>query len=263
MAPISADPTIQRQVVAAARDVLAAQPEAPVSDIARRAGVSRATFYRHFGSRDALLERIAHESRPKARERILAAAQDMLIRSSLAELSMDDLARASDVSRGTLYRIFPGKGALLQGLIEAYSPFDLIRSIVAEHSDDPPEVVLPLIARAVVGVAGERMGLLRAVFIEVTSATETAMAGMLPVFGATLQRLIEYLARQQAAGRIGPVHPMIALHAFIGPIFFHLVSRAAVERLTPMPMSVEQAVDQLTQMSVAGLTALRPRGVAA
>src|SRR4029079_8161971 len=101
MAPASADPTIQRQVVAAAREVLATHPEAPVSDIAQRAGVSRATFYRHFASRDALLERIAHEPRPKARERILTAAQEMLVRTSLADLSMDDLARAADVSRGT------------------------------------------------------------------------------------------------------------------------------------------------------------------
>ena len=43
---------------------------------------------------------------------------------SLAELSMDELAKAADVSRGTLYRIVPGKAALLQGLIEAYSPFE-------------------------------------------------------------------------------------------------------------------------------------------
>jgi AcrR family transcriptional regulator len=252
---VAADPTIQRQVVSAAREVLAAQPDAPVSDIAHRAGVSRATFYRHFGSRDALLERIAHERPPKSRERILNAAQEMLIRDSLADLSMDDLARASGVSRGTLYRLYPGKAALLQRLIETYAPFEAMADILDEHPDEPPEVVLPLIARAVVGVAGERMGLMRAVFIEITSASETAVTGMRPVFGATLMRLLEYIARQQRAGRIGAVHPLIALQSFIGPIFFHLVSRPAVERLMPLPMTAQEAVDQLVELSVAGLSA--------
>jgi AcrR family transcriptional regulator len=255
MVTVTADPTIQRQVVAAAREVLASEPDAPVSDIAQRAGVSRATFYRHFGSRDALLERIAHEPRPKARERILSAAQEMLVRDSLADLSMDELARAAYVSRGTLYRIFPGKAALLQGLIAAYSPFEQIGLILDDHADDPPEVVLPLIASAVLGVAGERMGLMRAVFIEITSASETAVTGMRPVFGATLARLVEYMARQQKAGRVGAVHPLIALQTFIGPIFFHLVSRTAMERLAPLPMTAEQAVDQMVAIAVAGLTA--------
>jgi len=118
---VAADPTIRRQVVSAAREELAANPEASVERIARRAGVSRATFYRHFGSRAAMLETVTHSPRPPARTRILVAAQEMLVRSSLGALSMDDLARAADVSRGTLYRIFPGKAALMEGLIEAYT----------------------------------------------------------------------------------------------------------------------------------------------
>src|SRR5688500_6187676 len=169
---LAADPTIHRQVVNAAREILAKDPEAPIDRIVKRAGVSRATFYRHFGSRHALLESIAHEPRPKARTRILGAAQEMLVRTSLAELSMDDLARAADVSRGTLYRIFQGKAALMDGLIEEYSPLEALRAIVAAHHDDEPGVVLPLCASAIVGVAGERLGLMRAMFLEITAGSE-------------------------------------------------------------------------------------------
>lgn len=254
MAAVAADPTIRRQVMVAARQVLAMDPGAPIARITVCAGISRATFYRHFGSRRALLGSVSHEPRPDARSRIMAAAQDMLIRSSLAGLSMDDLARAADVSRGTLYRTFPGKAALLQGLIETYSPFEAVRSIVIEHRMDPPSVVLPLVARAVVGVAGERLGLLRAVFLEVTSGSETAISGIRPVFTATLAVLAEYMATQMAAGRLRQMHPLIALQAFIGPIFFHLLTRPAMERMADLPMSVEQAVDQLVSATLAGLS---------
>jgi AcrR family transcriptional regulator len=252
-AGLAADPTIRRQVMAAAREVLADDPEAPIGTIASRAGVSRATFYRHFGSRAALLSTVAHEPRPSARRRILTAASEMLLRTSLADLSMDELARAADVSRGTLYRIFPGKSALLEGLIEAYSPFEAIRAIVAEHPDDPPDVVLPLVARAVVGIAGERLGLLRAVFHEVTAGSDMAVSGLRPVFATTLGALSEYVVGQMAAGRIRRMHPLLAMQTFVGPIFFHLMTRPTVEGLVPLPMSPAAAVDDLVQVSLAGL----------
>ena len=178
MPALAEDPTIRRQVMSAAREVLATDAGAPVAVIADRAGVSRATFYRHFGSREALLRSVELEPRPDARARILNAAKDMLVTTSLDALSMDELARAADVSRGTLYRLVPGKPALLAALIQAYSPFETVRSIVAEHADDPPEQVLPRIGRAIVGVSGERLGLMRAVFHEVTARGGPGMAGM-------------------------------------------------------------------------------------
>lgn len=254
MAAVAADPTIRRQVMVAARHVLATEPGAPIERITERAGISRATFYRHFGSRRALLESVSHEPRSDARARIMAAAQEMLIRSSLSDLAMDDLARASDVSRGTLYRIFPGKAALLQGLIETYSPFDQVRAIVNGHRVEPPTTVLPLVARAVAGVAGERLGLLRAIFLEVTSGSEEGISGMRPVFNATLAGLAEYMAAQMAAGQIRRMHPVIALQAFIGPIFFHLLTRPAMERMAQLPMSPQEAVDQLVSATLRGLS---------
>jgi len=249
---LAEDPTIRRQVMSAAREVLAQDAGAAVAEIADRAGVSRATFYRHFGSRAALLESVALEPRPDARARILVAARDMLVGTSLAELSMDELAKAADVSRGTLYRLVPGKGALLQALIETYSPFEAIRGIVAEHRDDPPEIVLPLIGRAIVGVAGERLGLMRAIFHEVT-AGGPAVAEMGPLFEQTLGLLASYITGQMAIGRIRPMHPILALQAFIGPIFFHLMTRPMIEGIVPLPMDHQAAVDELITAGLEGL----------
>lgn len=253
MPALATDPTIRRQVMSAAREVLAADATAPVAVIADRAGVSRATFYRHFGSRDSLLRSVSVEPQPPAETRILTAAKDMLVRESLDQLSMEALAAAAGVSRGTLYRLVPGKAALLQRLIEAYSPFEAIRSILAEHRDDPPEVVFPLIGRAVVGVAGERLGLMRAVFHEITAGSGPAIDGMRPLFEATLGALTEYISRQIAVGRIRPMLPLLALQAFIGPIFFHLMTRPVIERIVGLPVDPEAAVDQLVAASLEGL----------
>jgi AcrR family transcriptional regulator len=254
MPALAADPTIRRQVMSAAREILADDAGAPVAVIADRAGVSRATFYRHFGSRESLLESIELEPRPDARARILAAAKDMLMGTSLEELSMDELARAAGVSRGTLYRLVPGKTALLAALIEAYSPFDAVRRIIAESPNEPPEVVLPRIGRAIVGVAGERLGHMRAIFHEVTASGPT-MDGMGPLFAQTLGLLARYMADQMAAGRIRRMHPILALQAFVGPVFFHLMTRPIIDRVVHLDVDPEVAVDELVVVALDGLRA--------
>lgn len=254
MAALAVDPTIRRRVMSAAREVLADDAAAPVARIADRAGVSRATFYRHFGSRDSLLRSVELEPQPPVESRILVAAKDMLVRESLDQLSMEKLAAAAGVSRGTLYRIVPGKAALLQRLIEVYSPFEAVRSIIAAHREDPPHVVFPLIGRAIVGVSGERLGLMRAVFHEVTAGSGPAIEGMRPLLQGMLGVLTEYIAAQISVGRIQPMHPLLALQAFVGPIFFHLMTRPAVERIVGLPVDPEAAVDQLVSASLAGLT---------
>jgi len=254
VAALAVDPTIRRQVMSAAREVLAEDVAAPVAIIAGRAGVSRATFYRHFGSRASLLESVALEPLPGAETRILTAAKDMLVRKSLDELSMEELATAAGVSRGTLYRIIPGKAALLRRLIEVYSPFEAIRTIIANHRADPPEVVLPLIGGAIVGISGERLGLMRAIFHEVTSGPSPTLDGMGPLFESTLGVLAEYIVGQMAAGRVRPMHPILALQMFVGPIFFHLMTRPMVERIVPLPMDPEAAVEALVAAGLAGLS---------
>ncbi|HEY2887014.1 MAG TPA: TetR/AcrR family transcriptional regulator [Candidatus Limnocylindrales bacterium] len=253
MTPGAADPTIRRQVMSAAVTILDHDPGAPIGQIARAAGVSRATFYRHFGSRSSLLSSIAHEPRPDARTRILAAAQEMLVRDSLAALSMDDLARAAGVSRGTLYRLVPGKPALFRGLIETYAPFDAIRRIVGDHHEDPPELVLPLIAAEIVGIAGQRLGLMRAIFHEATLGFDSAIEGARPMFAGTIGVLADYLAGQMARGRVRRMHPVLALQAFIGPIFFHLMTRPVIDEVVALPKDPARAIDDLVVVTLAGL----------
>src|SRR5437773_12543073 len=113
--------TSRAQVVAAlaAATVDQGLAELSMDELAARAGTSRATLYRLFGSQQDLLRELGVEPPATLRSRVLETALDLVGRDGLAELSMDELAARAEVSRATLYRLFPGKAALFAELVRS------------------------------------------------------------------------------------------------------------------------------------------------
>jgi AcrR family transcriptional regulator len=232
-----------------------------VAVLAAAAGVSRASFYRAFESREALLEALDIEPEPGARERILDAALKLVGAHGLTDLSMDDLATEADVSRATLYRLFPGKAALFTSLMHAYSPLDPVAALLDRRRGEQPDVVMPEIARTVYRTfyaAGEsRIGILRALFFEISIlAPDTAEAAQ-EVLRTIVGTLVTYLIEQMQSGRLRHMHPLLALQSFIGPIFFHLMTRPLAERLLGFDVEGERAVTLLAEN---WLRAMAPEG---
>lgn len=238
-------------ILGKAQELIARGEKPTVAQIAEAAGVSRTSFYRTFESRDALLEALSVQPEPGARERILEAALAMVGAAGLNALSMDDLAARADVSRATLYRLFPGKSALFTSLIRTYSPIEPIRHLMADIHEQPPEVVMPEIARTVyrtVYAGGQtRIGMLTAVVTEVSSLSPDAEAAAREVLGTVLATVGGYVMSQMEAGRLRRTQPLLALQMFIGPIFFHLLTRPAVERVLGLDIDGERAVTELAE----------------
>jgi AcrR family transcriptional regulator len=63
-------------ILEAAVQVMGAQPEAGIAEVAAAAGVGRATVYRHFPSRDELIEALRLHASDEARRRFTAARVD-------------------------------------------------------------------------------------------------------------------------------------------------------------------------------------------
>lgn len=250
---ISPDPTIHRQVVSAARELLAAEPDAPISRIASEAGVSRATFYRHFGSREALLRAIEMEPPIPAEDRVLLAAAELIKRGGLHAFSMEELATASGVSRATVYRIVPTKAALFGELVRRFSPFEPAVGILRAHGHEPPQVFIPILTRTLAAVGAERIGIMRGILLEASAVTPDAMTGVQPFMPDVVRALAGYMAREMDAGRIRRMHPVLAVQAVLGPIFVHLLTRPIAARLVAFDLPLDAAVDQLTESILGGL----------
>jgi AcrR family transcriptional regulator len=230
-----------------------------VEAIASAAGISKTAFYREFPSRTALLDELRLGPEPDARERILRAALELIGAGGLAALSMDELAARAGTSRATLYRLFPGKPALFVGVVRAFSPLEPVTEALAAMQDEAAEVVMPELARttyrAIAGPGAPGLGLLRALFLEVSSFSEEAEAAAREIATTVLGSVGMYVASQMAAGRLRPMPPLLALQSFMGPIFFHLLTRPLAERAMGLELDGEQAV---TQLAESWLRAMKP-----
>jgi AcrR family transcriptional regulator len=241
-------------VVEAARRAAANGRQPTMEEIAAAAGVSLRTLYRLFGSRQALLGEVDWEPPPSARERILEAALELVGRHGLAELSMDELAADAGVSRGTLYRLFPGKPALFRELIQAYSPWEAVADVIDAAAGRSPEQVMPEVGRALAGGLSGRTGLLLRMVFEMVKGEPDTTEGVRHSMGRGLPDLIQYLSEQMAAGRIRRMHPILALQLLAGPIVAHSLTRP-LAALIGFEMRPEQVVDQIV---AAWLRAMAP-----
>ena len=219
--------------------------------IAAASGTSKAGFYREFESRAALLDALSLDPEPDSRQRILEAAIELIGAHGLTALSMDEVASRAGVSRANLYRLFAGKEALFVGVMHAYSPLDPVSEAVAALSEEPPDIVMPELARTVYRVVAAphapRIGLLRAIVFEVGTLSPDAEAAALELATTVFGSVGAYVMKQMQAGTLRMVHPILALQSFVGPIFFHLMTRPLAERVLGLDMDGEAAVTALAE----------------
>lgn len=164
---------------------------------------------------------MAHESR----QRVLAGTYECISRTGIARTTVDDVARASGLSRATIYRMFPGgRDELLRETV-GWEMARFFASLGAELGEAPDfetflERALPFAREAVVAHA------------VLQKVLETEPERLLPLITVEQHRVIEYitayflplLLKDQDSGLIRPGVDLVRCAEYVARMSLSLIA---------------------------------------
>jgi len=200
--------------------------------------------------------------RPEVRpHQILDAAFRVFGDRGLHRATLDDVARAAGITKGTIYLYFPGKAALFAAMLKARV------SALMPPVDAPRDGRPGPSARKLLGQLGREMyrffkstaylAIYRTVVSEATQFPEAAALLYRDGVLAANRRLAVVIEYGMATGEFRRVDPLVAARAFVGMFQIFAVSQELLGGRRILPLSDERIVGTVTDLFFQGLLAAR------
>lgn len=189
---------------------------------------------------------VAPEAPPRSRGRpkrvsdeaqhqlIVEGARLLFIEKGYGRTTTDDVAARCNISKQTLYRLFPGKSALFAAVVDAHRHSML--ALPGDYDAMPLERALEQIFQIDIDpkLDAERMALLRLVTLE--SRQHPELEEMLWLYGADRARteLTKWLARQHDRGLLRLDDAESGAHILMDMIFGPVVPKPGGSMLSPV-----------------------------
>lgn len=154
--PTPADPVLDT-----ARDLTRRDPDWTMTALASAAGVSRATLYRRFPGRDAVVAALSRtgDAPTDPNARVLDAFERVAARKGIAATTIADVAEEAGCAVATVYRRFGNREGLLNAYAAARTPRALLGELAADPTGPLRELLQALAAHAIEHLLGHRAAL--------------------------------------------------------------------------------------------------------
>ena len=185
---------------------------------------------------------------------ILAGALEVFTTQGYAAASMDRIAKASGVSKPTLYTYFNNKEGLFIALIQQMTGEHQQLLSVAATPDHPmpPEQVLRKMATLVIDKFSRNQTLLtlmRLIIGESERFPELAKTFVQEVKKPMLEKLVAYLKTQP---QLNLADPMVAARMFAGSLVHYLIVQELMHGKEILPLERDRMIDGLVHQMMAG-----------
>jgi len=187
------------------------------------------------------------------RQRVLDAALEVFTRHGYSDTAIDEIARASDTSKGGLYFHFPSKQALFLALLDEASVALLQRVEAAMAAESDPLARGDAALREVLHAFGGHRVLARLLLVEALGAGKEFNSKLNDLHAAFAALIADCLDDAVLQGLIPPLDTHIAAHAWYGAVN-HVVLRWL---MTGEPKRLEETYPALRSLLLFGVTGAR------
>lgn len=196
-----------------------------VDTIAREAGVSKATFYAYFRSKEELRQKLLAEGISEAvlspkdnRSAILEAALKTFAARGFHATTLEAIAEAAGVTKGTIYWYFKTKDSLASALVEHYSIYQDVTSLALSEIKDNDEEQLVATAARLLAIVEKNINMVRMVILEAPHFPEVRDLVAREILFKNYSQFAEYMKRRIEAGIFRAVNPMVVAQIFFSSL---------------------------------------------
>jgi AcrR family transcriptional regulator len=223
------DPETER-ILSAAAEVRLRTGSLDVDEVARVAGVSRATVYRKSGGKKALLAALGAADDGDTRATVMAAARRAMMRLGFHRLTIAIVAEEAGVSPVTVHRLFGGREGLFAAIADAGAARRAGAQLALEPSADVAADLVRFATTAVRFVHENRDGLITA--LDGMRERPELFRDLHGRQTRTAERVAQYLEQQVAARRLpSSLDVKHAAVAFVGMIMTYGFLAPAMQTL--------------------------------
>lgn len=249
---------LDQQILATARNLIDPNPNAAftMDQLAEASGISRATIYRRFGSRAAILQALATEHGltieeldvPDIRERILSATRMILAKTGSVNFTIEQVASEANVGVATIYRHFGNKESLLQTLSNKLHPRQAAIQLLEQHSCDLNAGLLDFATNFLRFMYEHRD--MTSVYFSGDVKTQDIFKSLRGDQNRTIDTLSRYLETQMQAGLLPAQNAFDLATAFVGMLVGFAFIRASY---TDESLPPEQAAETIVHIFLSGI----------
>lgn len=152
------------------------------------------------------------------RERILEAALAVFTRRGYRDAAMDDIASASETSKGGLYFHFPNKQAIFLALLDRMAALLMTRAEAAIAAETDPLARVDAALGVVLDTFGSHRQLARLFLVDAPGAGREFNQKLFEIHRSFAELIARHLAEAIDTGAIAPLDTRVAGMAWFGAI---------------------------------------------
>lgn len=188
------------------------------------------------------------------REQILEAAIRAFAQKGFSRATNKDIAREAGITPGLIYHYFENKEALLNAIVEHYSPLNALRSLPSDVVELPPEAFLRAVLPQILQVVESEtfIQLIRIFLPEVLYNPDIAPVST-HIFQQVTAFLNRYFTRRMALGDLRLADATLVSHSVIGNVVGFVFRRQILRDPLVTHYTHAQIVDTIVDITFQGL----------
>ncbi len=186
-----------------------------------------------------------------ARQSIISAAYDLIIRQGYAATSMRQIAQRSGLALGSIYNHFASKEEVFRAIVAERHPFVQIVPFLIAVPGDTVEEFVHNAAHTLVDELSRRPEFLNLMLVEMV---EFKAKHVPIVFKNLYPRLMPVVQRLQSLeGQVRDIPPFVLARAFLGMFFSYYITEALMARAAPPEFRQANTIDYFVDIFLHGI----------